>query len=60
MILNKDVANRHLAILKWGNEAWFYGYHWSKEDLEKMEAAIAYFQYITAELRVKVKQEAGE
>jgi hypothetical protein len=49
--MNKDITTSHLKVIRWAHESWFNGYHWSESDQAKLEAAIAYFNYIATELK---------
>lgn len=57
--LNADICKAHLEALKTANEQWFYGYHFSKEDVQRLEASLTYFEYIKEELQKKLDKEAS-
>lgn len=49
MELNSEQARRHADVLLQANEAWFYGYHWTETDQEKLINALAFFEYVKGE-----------
>lgn len=57
MKLNKEIAQDYAKVLLQANTQWFYGYHFSEEDLKELKEAMDYFSKVTIELEVRVQKE---
>jgi len=57
MKLNKNICNEHLKALQTANEQWFYGHHVSELDMQHLESALTYFEYIRDELKKKLPEQ---